>query len=38
MPHMHSLMREGTGVITDLRQKRKNLLCPQRRGIWLQEG
>jgi hypothetical protein len=26
--HLHSLMRERTGMITDLWRKRKNLLCP----------
>jgi hypothetical protein len=36
--HLHSLMRERTGMITDLWRKRKNLLCPQFWGSGPQEG
>ena len=33
--HLHSLMRERTGMITDLWRKRKNLLCPPFGGAGL---
>jgi hypothetical protein len=36
--HLHSLMRERTGMITDLWRKRKNLLCPPFWGSGPQEG
>jgi hypothetical protein len=36
--HLHNLMRERTGMITDLWPKRKNLLCPPIWGSGPQEG